>query len=91
MAFPKIFDAYDYCAEELQKQLSQGRAEEVKQIEDETKRMLEGRTKEKEEEKAPLLSKEEKKEEKEQTVADDLLNLPFGIRLCLERVNRKWP
>lgn len=55
-----------------------GRAEETKQIEDETKRMLENRAKDKEEEKVPLVSKEEKKEDKEQTVSDELLNMPFG-------------
>jgi len=69
---------YEYCSDTLKKEMDKGRAEETKQIEDETKRMLENRTKEKEEEKVPLISKEEKKEEKELTVADEVLNLPFG-------------
>jgi len=83
VAFPKILDVYEFCSEMLQKQLSLGRAEETKQIEDETKRMIESRGKEPmEEEKAPLIHKEEKKEkDQEQTVSDEILNLPFGSGL----------
>lgn len=78
MAFPKILDLYDFCSEGLQKQLSAGRAEETRQIEEETKRMIESRGKDREEEKAPLISKEEKKDDVEQTIPDEILNLPFG-------------
>ncbi len=80
MAFPKILDMHEFCSDDLKKALEPGRAEEVKQIEEETKRMLDSRTKEheKEEDKARLLSKEDKKEEKEQTVSDEVLNMPFG-------------
>ncbi len=65
-----------------------GRAEELKQLEDDTKRMIENRTKDKEEEKAPLLAKEEKKgsEEKEQVVSDDLLNMKLGTVAALTRL-----
>lgn len=72
---------YEYCSGDLQKSLDIGRTEETKQLDEETKRMLESRSKEKdkEEEKVPLINKEEKKEEKEQLVADDILNMPFGM------------
>jgi hypothetical protein len=70
---------YEYCSDILKKTLDLGRGEEIKQLEDETRRMIENKVKDKEEEKVPLISKEEKKEEKELTVADDVLNLPFGI------------
>ena len=80
MAFPKILDMYEFCTDDLKKALDPGRAEETRQIEEETKRMLDNRGKEhdKEEEKVRLLAKEDKKEEKETTVSDDILNLPFG-------------
>jgi hypothetical protein len=73
---------YEFCTEELRKQLDTGRAEETRQLEEETKRMLESRTKQAEEEKVPLLGKEEKKEEKELTVDDAILNMPFGYLSC---------
>jgi ubiquitin carboxyl-terminal hydrolase 14 len=75
---------YEFCSSDMQKKLSAGRGEETKQLEEETKRMIENKDKGapngKEEEKVPLLAsnKEEKKnEDKEQLVADDILNMPF--------------
>jgi ubiquitin carboxyl-terminal hydrolase 14 len=70
---------YEFCSDELKKALDPGRAEEIKQIEDETKRMLEGDKDE--EEKAPLISKEEKKDDTEQIIPDETINLPFGSGL----------
>lgn len=77
MNFPKVLDMYEFCTDELKKELDPGRSEEIKQIEDETKRMLEG-NKEVEEEKAPLISKEDRKDDAEQIIPDEIINLPFG-------------
>jgi hypothetical protein len=69
---------YDYCTPELQKQFDAGRKEELKQLEEETKRLIESKGKDKEEEKMPLLLKSDKKEDKEQMIADEVINMPLG-------------
>ena len=67
---------YEFCSEVLKSQLTIARSEEIKQLEDETKRKIEGGNDE--EEKMPLIRNEDKKEDQEQIIPDEVINLPFG-------------
>lgn len=88
MGFPKILDVYEFCNSELKTKLDQGRAEEIKMMDDETKRLLESRAKDIEEDEEtkklmPTKKYEEKKDEKEPLVSDDMINLPFGTNIYI--------
>jgi hypothetical protein len=47
--YPKVFDCYNYCSDELKKSLDQGREFEAKLRAEEDRLNLEGKMKEKEE------------------------------------------
>lgn len=83
--FPKVLDLYEYCSSEVKAKLDPGRVEEIKQMDEETKKMLESKQEDNkdddEEENKGLMPSDiykEKKGEKELVIQDEFINMPFG-------------
>ena len=86
VAFPKIFDIYEFCSEELKKSLDLGRDFERRLREEEDARILAGKqdvemkdaTKEEEKESITKPLDKRKKKELEDKLADENLYRPHG-------------
>jgi ubiquitin carboxyl-terminal hydrolase 14 len=91
VSFPKIFDIYELCTDELKKSLDVGREFERKIREEEDARRLAGKEEEKKQEDVemkeesktggPIVNRKKQQKELEQKVSDEMLYRPHGSGL----------